>query len=86
MRRGYNIVFSNTNISISLIKPGPTDTPMTEHLKGGKLSLAPVEKVAKEIVLGVERKKPVIYTPKKWQLIMLIISNLPKFLFNKLDI
>jgi len=28
----------------------------------------------------------VLYTPGKWALIMLVIRNLPAFVFNRLDI
>lgn len=69
-----------------LIKPGPTDTPMTAHLNGKGARLAHVEDVAKQIVAGVESGKPVIYAPRKWWLIMIIIRHLPTFVFNKLDI
>ena len=67
-----------------LIKPGPTMTPMTAHMPPG--SLAPVEQVAQNIVDGIAAGKPVIYTPAKWWLIMMIIRHLPRFIFNKLDI
>lgn len=59
---------------------------MTAHLKDNGAKLASVEVVAKQIVEGVEAGKPVIYTPAKWQLIMMIIRNLPAFIFNKMDI
>ncbi|MBB3808902.1 SDR family NAD(P)-dependent oxidoreductase [Pseudochelatococcus contaminans] len=78
--------FAGTGVKVVLIKPGPTDTPMTAHLKDNGAKLASVEVVAKQIVEGVEAGKPVIYTPAKWQLIMMIIRNLPAFIFNKMDI
>jgi decaprenylphospho-beta-D-erythro-pentofuranosid-2-ulose 2-reductase len=75
-----------TNVKVVLIKPGPTDTPMTAHLKqeGGKL--ASVEQVAQNIVDGMRAGKAVVYAPGKWALIMLIIRHLPNFIFNKMDI
>jgi decaprenylphospho-beta-D-erythro-pentofuranosid-2-ulose 2-reductase len=48
--------------------------------------MAPVDQVAKEIVDGIAKGKGVIYTPGKWQIIMLIIQHLPSFVFNKLNI
>jgi len=78
--------FAGAGVKIVLIKPGPTDTPMTAHLKDGKLKLAPVEDVAKAIVKGIESGKPVIYAPAKWRVIMLIIRHLPRFVFNKMRI
>ena len=47
---------------------------------------ANVNKVAKTIVKGVNRGKKIIYAPRKWMLIMLIIRLIPNFIFNRLNI
>jgi short-subunit dehydrogenase len=75
-----------SGVRVVLIKPGPTDTPMTAQLKqqGGKL--ASVEQVAAGIVAGVAAGKTVVYVPGKWALIMQIIRHLPNVVFNKMDI
>jgi short-subunit dehydrogenase len=78
--------FAGRGIRIVLIKPGPTETPMTAHLKGGKMSLARVDDVATTIVKGVERGALEIYAPGKWRWIMMIIRHLPRFVFNKMRI
>jgi short-subunit dehydrogenase len=80
----HRLAFSG--VSVVLIKPGPTDTPMTSHLKMSGQSMASVETVAQDIVKGINLKKPIVYTPSKWALIMLIIKHLPRFIFNKMDI
>jgi len=84
--QGMQHRFAGTGVKVVLIKPGPTDTPMTAHLKDKGAKLAPVEAVAKQIVEGVERGKSVVYAPSKWQLIMLVIRHLPAFIFNKMNI
>ncbi|ELX9580989.1 SDR family NAD(P)-dependent oxidoreductase [Escherichia coli] len=86
--QGLQHRLASTGVKVVLIKPGPTDTPMTAHLKkdGGKLALASVDTVAKLIVAGIAKRKNVIYAPGKWQLIMLVIKHLPSFIFNKMDI
>lgn len=84
--QGLQHRFADTAVKVVLIKPGPTDTPMTAHLKGKNAKLASVESVAKQIIEGVEAGKPVIYAPGKWWLIMMIIRHLPTLVFNKLDI
>lgn len=84
--QGLQHRFAGTGVKVVLIKPGPTDTPMTAHLKGKGTKLAPVEGVAKQIVEGVESGKPVIYVPGKWGFIMMIIRHLPIAIFNKMDI
>lgn len=78
--------FANNRLKISLIKPGPTATPMTEKMRANGMKMAPADQVAKEIVEGIAKGKSMIYTPKKWQIIMLIIRHLPSFIFNKLNI
>lgn len=78
--------FASSRLNITLIKPGPTATPMTEKMRANGMKMAPADLVAKEIVEGIAKGKAVIYTPKKWQIIMLIIRHLPSFVFNKLNI
>jgi short-subunit dehydrogenase len=70
-------------VTVTLVKPGPTETPMTDHLRGGPMSLAKVETVARDIVAAVDRGKAVVYTPRKWQLIMTIIRLLPRRIFHR---
>lgn len=84
--QGLQHRFAGTGVKVVLIKPGPTDTPMTANFKGKGAKLAPVEGVAKQIVEGVEAGKPVIYAPGKWWLIMMIIRHLPSLIFNNMDI
>ena len=78
--------FAQSTLSISLIKPGPTLTAMTRHLVGDKLALSDAGDVASVIVQGLKREKPVIYAPRRWALIMLVIRNLPRIIFDRLDI
>ena len=84
--QGLQHRFAGTGVKVVLIKPGPTDTPMTAHLKNTGAKLASVESVAKLIVDGVEVGKPVVYAPGKWWLIMMIIRHLPAIIFNKINI
>ena len=84
--QGLQHRLAKTKLSAILIKPGPTDTPMTSEMKAKGLKVASVTKVADDIVKGIQQRKPVIYTPGKWRLIMLVIIHFPRFIFNKLDI
>jgi len=78
--------FAATGIRVSLIKPGPTATAMTAKLRENGLKCASATSVAQDIVHGIEKGQAVIYTPKKWQLIMLIVCHIPAVIFNKLNI
>lgn len=84
--QGMKHRFAGTGVSVLLVKPGPTDTPMTAHLKGQGARLAAVEDVAQRIVDGVKARKSILYAPAKWRLIMLAIRFMPDFIFNKLKI
>jgi short-subunit dehydrogenase len=84
--QGLQHRLAGTGVKVVLIKPGPTDTPMTAHLKQQGSNLANAEDVAKIIVKGINKGKSNIYAPAKWRLIMMIIRHLPSFMFNKLDI
>jgi decaprenylphospho-beta-D-erythro-pentofuranosid-2-ulose 2-reductase len=84
--QGLQHRLAGTNVKVVLIKPGPTDTPMTAQIKIKGAKLADVSGVAKAIVNGVARGAPVVYVPGKWALIMLIIRHLPRFIFNKMEI
>lgn len=78
--------FAGTGITVTTVKPGPTDTAMTRDLKAAGARLAPVRGVAASLVAGLEAGKPVVYAPGKWRLIMLVIRMLPRPVFNRLSI
>jgi short-subunit dehydrogenase len=75
-----------TGVKVVLIKPGPTDTPMTSHMRASGKRMAPVEDVARATVEGIRRGKQVVYTPAIWRLIMLIVRHIPRPIFNRLPI
>jgi short-subunit dehydrogenase len=77
---------AGSNVRVVLVKPGPTDTPMTAQFKAQGMRLASVEEVAEAIVKGAERGLPMVYAPGKWKYIMLIIRHLPRFIFNRMKI
>lgn len=84
--QGLQHRLAKTNVKVVLIKPGPTDTPMTAQLKQTGAKLASSEAVAKDIIAGIEQGKKVVYTPKIWVVIMMIIRHLPFFVFKRMDI
>ena len=77
---------AKSKVKVVLIKPGPTDTPMTAALKAKGMKMAPVEDVAKGIVRDVANYVRVAYIPRKWRLIMSIIRHLPTKIFHRLNI
>jgi decaprenylphospho-beta-D-erythro-pentofuranosid-2-ulose 2-reductase len=84
--QGLQHKLAYSKVKVVLVKPGPTDTPMTYHLKQKGQSLASASDVAQAIVNGIDSGKAVVYTPTKWFVIMMIIRHLPMHMFNKLNI
>lgn len=82
----HRLALVKSEVTVTLLKPGPTDTPMTAHLKSQGTKLTPVEQVAQQIVDGIASKGQTVYTPKKWYFIMIIIRHLPFLLFKRMDI
>ena len=84
--QGLQHRLAHTGVKVVLIKPGPTDTPMTAHLKQAGAKLAAVDHVAKDIVRGIATGQRVVYTPGIWSAIMMVIRHLPELVFNRMDI
>ena len=74
-----------TQVQVIDIRPGFVDTPMTTEFKKGALWAAPA-KVGADIAQAIEKGKPVVYTPWFWRYIMLIIRNVPAFVFHKTNL
>lgn len=83
---GMSHRFAGSGVSVTTIKPGPTDTAMTSDLKAKGARLAPVRAVAGLLVAGVEARKPVVYAPGMWRYVMLVIRGLPRPVFDRLSI
>lgn len=82
----HRIALEKSMVTVSLIKPGPTESNMTRHLTVEGKKLAKVDVVAAQIVNGMHKGQRVIYAPFLWKIIMLIIRHLPFLIFKKLDI
>lgn len=73
-------------VHVITIKPGFVDTPMTQGLKLPKALVVSADTVAGIIVEQIERKTNVLYVPRFWTLIMMIIRNVPQFIFKKINL
>jgi len=73
-------------VSVTTIKPGFVDTPMTADFdKGGPL-WASSETVAAGIVKAIDGKRNVAYLPWFWLGIMTVIKSIPEFIFKRLSL
>jgi decaprenylphospho-beta-D-erythro-pentofuranosid-2-ulose 2-reductase len=72
-------------VRVITIKPGPVRTPMTDHLPDA-MPLADPQKVARDIVRGLEGHSPdILYTPGVWRYIMAVIELIPESIFKRLS-
>jgi len=72
-------------VKVMTIKPGPTQTAMTDHLSS-VTRFADPEAVARDIVRALERRAPdVLYTPKVWRYVMSAVEHIPETIFKRLS-
>jgi short-subunit dehydrogenase len=74
-----------SNVSVTTIKPGFVDTPMTAALKKGPLWAKP-DTVAAQIVKAMDDGKSEAYVPGFWRWIMTIIVLIPNQIFKKIQL
>lgn len=74
------------NVFVTDVRPGFVRTPMTAHLKLPEFLLAEPAQVAKDIYKSQQRCQDLLYTPWFWYWIMLIIRNIPEFIFKRMKI
>ena len=80
----HYLALKKSNVHITLVKPGPTQSPLTADLPQRKL--APPEDVAKGIIAAVRKHKKNVYIPFKWTLIMAVIKCIPNIVFSKINL
>jgi decaprenylphospho-beta-D-erythro-pentofuranosid-2-ulose 2-reductase len=83
---GMDHRLAGAGVSVVLIKPGPTDTPMAVGHRGRGVPIASVETVARMTVQGIAARRPVFYTPGRWALMMFVMRCMPRFMFNRLNL
>ena len=64
------------------VKPGFIRTGMTAGLPEPPFAGAP-DAVADQVIAAMERQSPMVYTPRIWQLVMLVIRFLPRFVMRR---
>ena len=74
------------NVHVVSVQPGFVYTRMTENLTLPPLLTAMPEDIANGIYNAVKSGKNVVYIKWFWRYIMLIIRNIPEFIFKKLKL
>jgi short-subunit dehydrogenase len=81
---GLDHKFHGRGLRVVCIKPGFVKTSMTTGLKPPPFA-GEAGQVAKDIVAAIDAGTPVVYTPRIWALVMLVIRTLPRFIMRKLN-
>ncbi|MBK8169409.1 MAG: SDR family NAD(P)-dependent oxidoreductase [Sandaracinaceae bacterium] len=76
--------FNAAGLSVLCVKPGFVKTGMTAGLKPPPFAGEPAQ-VARDVIRAMDRKKALIYTPRMWALVMLVIRSLPRFVMRKIN-
>jgi decaprenylphospho-beta-D-erythro-pentofuranosid-2-ulose 2-reductase len=80
---GLDYKFRSRGLRTISVKPGFVKTSMTDGLKPPPFAGEPAG-VAKDVLRALDRGTPVVYTPKIWALIMLVIRCLPRFVMRRI--
>ncbi len=84
--QGLRARLFKVGVSVVDIKPGFVATPMTQGLDLPGALVAEPTQVADRITKAIERGKNTVYAPSFWALIMMIIRNIPEFVFKRLNL
>jgi short-subunit dehydrogenase len=81
--QGLRTRLYRAGVSVTTLKLGPVDTPMTrdhnKHFLFGK-----VPGVARDIVRAIDSRKAEIYSPFVWRFILLGVRLTPEWLMQRL--
>ncbi|NVK29561.1 MAG: SDR family oxidoreductase [Gammaproteobacteria bacterium] len=75
-----------SGVSVTVIKPGFVDTPMTSAFNNKGILWSDPQTVAKIIFKSMKNGKGDVYAPGYWRIIMLIIKHIPDFIFKRLSL
>lgn len=75
--------YHSAGLSVLCVKPGFVKTGMTAGLKPPPFAGEP-DGVAEDVIRAMDSGKALIYAPKIWALVMLVIRSLPRFVMRKI--
>ena len=78
-----NYLYSR-KVHVMTVKPGFMETKMTEGLPLNPMLTATPKQAATAIYNAYKKRKNVAYVLPVWAIIMMIIRNIPEFIFKKL--
>jgi short-subunit dehydrogenase len=73
-------------VHVVTVQPGFVYTKMTENIELPKLLTAKTEEVADVVYNAIRKKKNVVFAKWYWRYIMMVIRNVPEFMFKKMKL
>lgn len=83
--QGLRNRLASKGVAVVTIKPGMVDTPMTAHMRKGRL-FASAPAVGQGIYQAMVKRKDVVYLPGYWRYLMWIIRSIPEARFKHMHI
>ena len=74
---------SRYGVNVLTAKPGFVDTNLIVGAKGTFWVIS-AEQAAADICRAIRKRRQQVYTPARWRLVMLIVRNIPSFIFRRL--
>lgn len=74
---------TRNGVHVLTVKPGFVNTDLLAGAKG-TFWVIPAEQAARDICKAIRKHKQEVYTPARWRWVMLIIRNIPSFIFRKM--
>lgn len=81
---GLDHKYRSRGLKVVCVKPGFVKTGMTAGLRPPPFAGEP-DGVARDIVKAIDRGTPVVYTPRIWALVMLVIRWLPRGVMRRIE-
>ena len=81
---GLDYKYRAQGLRVVCVKPGFVKTSMTTGLKPPPFA-GEADGVAADVVRAIDRGQPVVYTPRIWQLVMMVIRALPRFVMRRVE-
>lgn len=77
--------FHAAGLAVTCVKPGFVRTEITAGLPPPPFAGEP-RRVAAQVVRALDRRSPVVYVPRAWALVMLVIRWLPRFVMRRIEL
>jgi short-subunit dehydrogenase len=81
---GLDYKYRQQGLRVVCVKPGFVKTSMTSGLKPPPFA-GEADDVAGDVVRAIDRGQSVVYTPRIWQAVMMVIRSLPRFVMRRIE-